>query len=290
MGQPPNARWKAVLTTLRDDMHRHALSLEDFRPYRLLLFPIIASVLYTRDCETSHPSAPTSSATFPHFSTHLEVLEHTPSIDLLSRAWKHMLCVDYGVPGVSPVNAIGNSRAVDVALFAFAESVTSVATHFCHYWSIMTRRQRVRLWHFVAVATHQMDPSDFGMMLYHLHAHHERPYRNAQLGHDRNYTGALWPLADSIPSKGPEGLIRKLSVDYHVMVPALRLHHPREACSMNEAIRTLAATYGICLTVPTDKTVERMDRGSEGEEKESHRSRIQTSIRLAFSGRVTSNE
>ncbi|KAK8066709.1 hypothetical protein PG997_013456 [Apiospora hydei] len=217
-------------------MHRYGLSLEDFRPYRLVLFPVIAGVLYTRDCEQSPPSAPKRPATFPYYSTDLEVLEHTPSADLFSRAWKHMLCVDYGVPGVTPVNSIGNNRPTDVALFDFAESVVSVATHFCHHWSVMTKRQRDRLWHCIAGATRQLDPSDFGMMLYHLHTHHERPYRNAKLGYDRNYMGALQSLVDSIPSRGTEWLIRKLSVDYHVMVPALRLDHPREASRMNESI------------------------------------------------------
>ncbi|KAK8040993.1 hypothetical protein PG994_014000 [Apiospora phragmitis] len=262
-------------------MHRHGLSLGDFRLYSRVLFPIVASVLYSQDCETHVDTLTTLDAPAP-YSAHAEAFERTPSASLLSRAWKYMLCVDYGVPGVKPVNAIGPVRNLDGDLFAFAGSVVNVATHFCHYWINMSKRQRVKFWHCIAGSKRQIDSSDYGMMLYRLHIHHERHYHNAYLGYGLNYTGALPALVDSIPSKGLEGLIRKLSVDYHVMVPALHSDSPREACQMNRSIRNLADKYGISLTVPTDKMVVRVDHDSEQKKNGCRWSHIAKSIRLAL--------
>ncbi|KAK7954719.1 hypothetical protein PG988_015413 [Apiospora saccharicola] len=279
MGLPPNPRWKAVLTHLRDDMHRHRLSLDDFRPYQRALFPIIASILYIRDCDT-HLGAPTVSAIPAPLSVHMKVLEQRPGLIPTQRGWKRMLRTDYSGPGVKPACSLGRTRKTTHALFEVASTIVNLAIYFCHYWSEIGKDQRAMLWHNVAMNTPNVDPSDFGMMLYHLHTNHQSRWHNAHLGYDLTYTGALQTLIDSIPSKGPEGLIRKLSVDYHVVVPILCGYDPREACNMKAAIKNLANTHGISLTVPTDKTVERRDPSSEKGRKDIRRSHIPLSIRF----------
>lgn len=281
MGLPPNPRWKAVLTRLRDDMHRHGLALEDFRPYRKVLFPIITSILYTRDCDT-HLGAPAASGNPAPFSVHLKVLRQRPGLVSFSRAWKRMLRAEYGGPGVKPTGSLGRTRKTTHALFEVASTVVNMAIYFCHYWCGMSKVQRDLVWHHVASNTPHVDPSDFGMMLYHLHTNHQSRWHNAYLGYDLTYTGALQTLIDSIPVKGAEGLTRKLSVDYHVLVPKSCFDDPREACNIKTAIRQLAGRHGISLTVPTDKNVERADPGSEKGRKESRRSHIPSSIRFAL--------
>lgn len=279
MGLPPNPRWKAVLTHLQDGMHRHGLSLDDFRPYRKVLFPIIASILYARDCDT-HLGAPAASATPAPLSVHIEALRKGPSFLSFERAWKDMLRTDYRGPGVRGPRSLGLTCKTKRALFEVASTMVNLAIYLCHYWSEMSKEQRVLLWHRVAVKTPHLDPSDFGMMLYHLHTNHHSRWHNSYLGYDLTYNGALQTLIDSIPVKGPEGLTRKLSVDYHVVVPRLCDDGSQEARSMKSAIRRLAQLHGISLTVPTDKTVERHDTGCEKGINGIHRSHIPLLIRL----------
>ncbi|KAK8001637.1 hypothetical protein PG991_013859 [Apiospora marii] len=279
MGLPPNPRWKAVLTNLRDDMRIHGLFLDDFRPYRKVLFPLIASILYARDCDTHLDNPPTP----PTFSAQIAVLRNGPSFDLFERAWKNMLRTDYSGPGVKGPRPLGRTWKTKRALFEVASTMVHVAIYFCHYWSGMSKEERGIFWHQVARITPHVDPSDFGMMLYHLHTNQKSRWHNDYLGYDLTYSGALQTLIDSIPVKGPEGLARKLSVDYHVVVPQLCDDDFQEACKMKTAIRQLARLHCVELTVPTNKTVERHDAGWEkGVIKGGHRSYIPLSIRFSL--------
>ncbi|KAK0640709.1 hypothetical protein B0T16DRAFT_460866 [Cercophora newfieldiana] len=68
------------------------------------------------------------------------------------------------------------------------------------------------------------------------------------------YTGIIQELVDEIPTRGPDRLQRKLSVDVHVLIPKCCSILCRE--KLTAAAEALAAEHGLLIHAPTVKDVE----------------------------------
>lgn len=114
----------------------------------------------------------------------------------------------------------------------------------------------------------ELDPSDWGMMLYCIHAHNQ-----TSLG----YRGTIQTLVDDIPVMGPEALIRKLSIDYHILIP-LCFPLSEAVDRLQENIKSLATRHNISLDVPTNKPVRRTSSKLKAERESSAVLQIFTGI------------
>lgn len=176
----------------------------------------------------------------------------------LSEAFKEMLIIDYCAPettlGPLTLRVTQDRREIKM----FAKFLVEFANHFCHYWSAMDTDERVSFCRDLeqCVPTDypmpidgetRMDPSDFGTMLYYIHTN----YR------ERSYTSVIPALVAETPLMGSESLIRKLSVDYHAIIPILFNH--AEGLELRQSIKALAIKHDVSIHVPTDKPLLRAD-------------------------------
>ncbi|KAK8078888.1 hypothetical protein PG994_002695 [Apiospora phragmitis] len=258
MGQPPNPRWKSVLVHLRDSMQTHRLS-----PYHLSAGPyqimnIIAGILYARECSSKspiRPYIPCSTYTYP--ATLLDVINRSRQLpafrDLLRNTFSNMLRYDHGSAETGPMPPM----RVYYVVIEFVDAVVELANNFCHHWSEMDIKQRNEFSRVITRTAQSVDLSDFGTLLYSIHIYCDDK---------KNYTDMIPTLVGEISSRGPEALIRKLSVDYHAMVPTLFSPEPDMEKEFRQNIKTLADRFNISLSVPTANLVISADKAPKKEE------------------------
>jgi hypothetical protein len=94
-----------------------------------------------------------------------------------------------------------------------------------------------------------VDISDIAIMLYYYHTHHRQlgptDYKDGVTG----YTGIMQELRDEVSTRGPDRLIRKLSVDINYLIPRFVFSSDRQD-TMRRTAQSIAAQYNIC-TIPS---------------------------------------
>ncbi|KAK6849288.1 hypothetical protein PG995_013121 [Apiospora arundinis] len=258
MGQPPNTRWKSVLIHLRDSMQTYSLSTYQLSTRSYQFMNIIAGILYARECSSKSPIR----SYIPHspYASHRTLLDEIkcsrklPAFrGLLRNTFRYMLRYDYACFEKKPLPPIGEFYAV----MSFVDVVVELAKNFCHYWSGMEIDHRDAFSQFITETAQDIDLSDFGVILYSIHVY---------FNDVNNYTGMIPTLVGEISSRGPEALIRKLSVDYNAMVPTLFSSEPEKEDELRQNIKDLALRFNISLSVPTANLVLITDTASKREE------------------------
>ncbi|KAK3314870.1 hypothetical protein B0H66DRAFT_642184 [Apodospora peruviana] len=89
-----------------------------------------------------------------------------------------------------------------------------------------------------------------GLYYYHTHCQDLGEVKYS-LGHTP-YTGVMQELIDEVPIKGPDRLLRKLSVDYHVLIPQCVAGRRWQ---LMDAAEALAEKYGLVIHAPEIKDV-----------------------------------
>ena len=109
-------------------------------------------------------------------------------------------------------------------------------------WKYLASRLR-------AAAFMSINPADFGLMLYYYHQNHQElepdEYRAGRTG----YTGVLQGMIDELSRVGPDRLQRRLSVDFHEIIPGVVCNLQRRRYLLAR-VEALAAQYGLPLSAP----------------------------------------
>jgi len=264
-GQPANPRWARAL----DQMHQAIKSYDrDEQQQQQGMSPMDAffegleAFHYPNDKAKPILGAIGKSKGTP--APHLELPERGPwtKTQAYKNLIEHMLLIDYDM-GYLPVRATTAWRT-----YLDREGLRAL-TGVCAYLAQFAERCRngqlppLKEWQ--ALASTLLLPgceselaSEIALAMYHCHTHRQdMDMTTEQAGFElgmTGYTGIIEELIDEIPFCGPDRLLRKLSVDVHVLIP--QCCDIRIRSELTAAAEALADEHDLSIYEPKIKGVE----------------------------------
>lgn len=220
------------------------------------VFRAVAAILYDQECmgggavRGEQRVMPEANTKTPEISRGL--------IKVVARfVLELMLHVDYGFPAY-PLRA-----AQEFPGGAFLEKDWPYFNTFCSYLVATARRWKQgripgpKDWFVIGKGIKfGLDAEDAAILLHQYHTNREpvdhRDHQNGWTG----YTGVLQQLLADIPSRGTERLLRKLSLDVHVLIPKYVKDRETRGAMISIA-RDLARKHGLLIDFPLFKRITR---------------------------------
>ncbi|KAK1750114.1 hypothetical protein QBC47DRAFT_465128 [Echria macrotheca] len=206
----------------------------------------IALILYDIECSGSPIPYTVNFKRLPG----LPRLETWETCDSVFRSFlQHLLLREYGF-GNRPVEGMSWKKG----LYA----VTAVSRHLTAFaqWCRMGRLPPLNAWEHLASILLRGCGSErmpeVALSLYYYETNHRpinhREYQSSRTG----YRGVVQKMIDKMPTTGPDRLVRKLSVDLHILIPWCYHHRTR----MINVIEDFARTQCLPIRAPVLKNVE----------------------------------
>ncbi|KAI0134343.1 hypothetical protein BJ170DRAFT_609477 [Xylariales sp. AK1849] len=180
---------------------------------------------------------------------------------------EHMLLVDYGI-GVYPLSGESLCPTWLYRRFIFPGidnlcKYLAEFVHCCRHGQLPDSGAWQTLGQVLeSFYTRLGEISDIAIMLYYYHTHHRRltpkDYEDGVTG----YTGIMQELKDEVSTRGPDRLMRKLSVDVNYLIPNFIFDNGRKRTMVTIA-ESIAEKYNICIySLDTkDQWVARVETG-----------------------------
>ncbi|KAK4448046.1 hypothetical protein QBC34DRAFT_285966, partial [Podospora aff. communis PSN243] len=216
----------------------------------------IALILYDQECSGSPP---------PYITTDENSLIPVRP----RRSWwaygslfhlvQHMLFIDYGLPHEASRGSIFHGSNDLREAYPFLAEMCAYLTNFanrCRNGQLPSLREWKDLNSTLTRAFHcDLTPEGALALYYHYSHQHEDIQKSRSAGDVMGYMGVMQDLIDEIPLRGPDRLLRKLSVDVHFIIP--RFIHPASRRSkLITAAEAIAAKYNLSINAPRIKDVE----------------------------------
>ena len=282
-GEGANPRWIRALQYLRQGLVKYGgelrlgRSFEDLEAFytpHVFARPILGSIaviIYDQECRGDFVELPTDRIPkiCPEVNMHGVDLF---SFGVLRPILEHMLLVDYGIGD-------DTSRASISLEKESLRTVWPIFQDFCAYLTGLASRFRqgraphddelAKIMSMIHVCNRPpiLDSvmytdlsivdcnNDIALMLHYFSTHRREIAKTEYLRGVTGYTGVLDEMLAEIPTRGPDRLLRKLSVDVNIMIPRFVRHSPHRE-QLIEAAETLAAKGNLRLHAAEDKELD----------------------------------